>query len=114
MALRGQDEVRVIARIAQRVEHHHRIRHGRENRSEAVLAIEPLGHKRDRACSIARRRVLLREQRLDQTQERVDGGKGGEARRAIDAGRWPSGARAGAAREELVDASRRADCAPAA
>ena len=44
-----QRRVRMVLRIAERIEHHHAVRHGRVDRAEAVLAIEPLGHEGDRA-----------------------------------------------------------------
>ena len=39
----------MIRRIAQRIEHHHAVGHGRKNRAEPVLAVEPLGHPGHRA-----------------------------------------------------------------
>ena len=35
--------------IAEHIEHHHAVGHGGENRAEAVLAVEPLGHPGDGA-----------------------------------------------------------------
>ena len=41
--------LRMVRRIAQRVEHHHAVRHRRIDRAEAVLAVEPLADPRHRA-----------------------------------------------------------------
>ena len=38
-------EVRVVGRIAKRVEHQHRVGHGRENSAKPIVAVEPLGNE---------------------------------------------------------------------
>ena len=43
--LTRRDEIRVVGRVAERVEHQHRVRHGGIDRAEAILAIEALGHE---------------------------------------------------------------------
>ena len=40
-----RDETRIVRRIAERVIHQHRVRHGGIDRAKAVLAIEALGHE---------------------------------------------------------------------
>ena len=48
----------MIVGIAQRVEHHHGVGHGRENRAEPVFAVEPLGDE-GHGASMARWRMRL-------------------------------------------------------
>ena len=64
--------VGIVGRHAERVEHHHRIGHGRENRAQPVLAVQALldeGHRFvDRA--LARR---AREGGLRELEQHVDG-----------------------------------------
>ena len=45
--------LRMVFRIAEHVEHHHAVGHGGENRAQAVLAVEPLGHPGDGAIESA-------------------------------------------------------------
>ena len=61
----------MIRRIAQRIEHHHRVRHGGIDRAKAVLAVQPLG---DEACAALDGATahLLRPQRLDGLQHLVE------------------------------------------
>ena len=40
------DDVRMIPRIAERIEAHERIHHGREDAAQPILAIEPLPDER--------------------------------------------------------------------
>ena len=79
------DKVRMVARIAQRVEHHHRVRHGRKDRSEALFSIESLGHECDSFFDRASAKPLG-NQGFHQPQSRVDGGEDGKARARL---MWP-------------------------
>ncbi|MGF6812554.1 hypothetical protein OKW30_007746 [Paraburkholderia sp. Clong3] len=63
--------MRMIGRIAETVVHHHRVGHRRENRAEAVLAVQPFVDERDRRAdrALAGR---LRQQAIDRAQHRID------------------------------------------
>ena len=74
--------LRMICRIAERVEHHHAVGHRRIDRAEAVLAVEPLADQGDRAVDGALARAL-REKRLGGAQHIVDGAEEPEPRRLL-------------------------------
>ena len=65
----------MVGRVAERVEHQHRVRHRRIDRAEAVLAIEALGYESrsgvDRAAAQRRRKKRVRalEQPVDRAEE---------------------------------------------
>ena len=74
--------LRMVRRIAQRVVHHHAVRHRRKNRAEPVLAVEPLADPRHRArrsraaasaseTSARPQRSTLSTARKNQNQRRV-------------------------------------------
>ena len=67
----------MIRRITQHIEHHDGVGHCRENRAEAVLAIEPLGDERHRTIDRAPAQ-RFGKQRLGRAQQRVDTAKEGE------------------------------------
>src|SRR5436305_13771831 len=57
--------------IAEHIEHHHAVRHRRENGAEAVLAVETLAYPRN--CALDGALALLsREERLADPQHSVD------------------------------------------
>src|SRR2546426_645304 len=70
----GNDELRMVPRIAQRVEHHHGVRHSGENGPEAAFTIEPFGYKRDGSFDAAPSHAS-RDQWLHHAQQRVEAGK---------------------------------------
>ncbi len=63
--------LRLVLRVAEHVEHHHAVGHGREDRAQTVLAVEAFGDpglgRLDRTLARA-----LREERLGRVQHRVD------------------------------------------
>ena len=61
----------MVRRVAQHIKHHHRIGHGREDRAEPILAIEPRGHERDRRIDGALAQALGK-QRLDRAHDVID------------------------------------------
>ena len=63
--------VRMILRVAEHVEHHHRIGHGRKNRAQPVLAVEPFAHEIFRPLDRAPA-GFPRKPRLRHAQRRVD------------------------------------------
>ena len=69
------DEIGMVGRIAERVEHQHGVRHGRIDPAEAVLAVEPLGDEGhggvDGAAAQRRRKRRLGalEQPVDRAEE---------------------------------------------
>ncbi len=67
----GGRGVRMLRRIAEAVEHHHGIGHGRINAAQPVLAVQPLGHERHRGALGAPAQIF-REQRLHHPQAGVD------------------------------------------
>ena len=102
MASRAVDDLLVIAGITQRVEHHHRVRHRREDGAQSILAIESLGDERHGLVhgALARRG---RKVRLGETQHRVDRREHGEPwARLVQRARRAADARV-AAREQFVD-----------
>ncbi len=76
----GDRAQRMVFRIAEHVEHHHAVGHGREDRAEPVLAVEPLRHPGHRAIDRALPRSL-RKQRLGGAQHDVDAAEEPEPRR---------------------------------
>ena len=69
-------------RIAERVEHHDAVCHGRENRPQAMLAIEPLGDPGHRALHRALAQSF-REPRRGKTQYGIDGAEKPKPRRLL-------------------------------
>ena len=64
----------MVARIAERVIHHHRIGHRRENGAKPILAIQPFGDEGDglvSSCVPDRRR----KQRFGEPQQAIDAAK---------------------------------------
>ena len=74
--------MRMIFRIAERVKHHHAIRHRRKNRAEPILAIEVFDRPGDGTVdgALARR---FREHRLGRAQDVVDAAEEPEPRRFL-------------------------------
>ena len=106
--------LRMIRRIAQRVEHHHAVRHRRIDRAEPVLAVEPLGRPRPPRASIARWRVPFGNIRL--AQRAAGCRRRGRTRTTPRSAAAPSApARASPADRETARRSGcSSDCAPAA
>ena len=56
--LRAMARVRMVLRIAERVEHHHAVGHGRVDRAQPVLAVQPLADEGDRRVDRALAQAL--------------------------------------------------------
>src|SRR5262249_38086427 len=69
--------VRMIRRIAERVEHHDIVDHRREDRADAVLAVEMLDRERHRVIDRALADALG-NQRIDDAQNDIDAAEEGE------------------------------------
>ena len=99
---------RMVGRIAERVEHQHAVGHGREDRAEAVVAVEPLDRRRrprrrSRACAVAGGKRARRACRTASTASKnLDPAPG------LMGALRPSAHRLGRRDEQLVDARRRA------
>jgi hypothetical protein len=73
------DEVRVVARRAERLVGHDRIRHGREDAAQSVVSVQPRHDEVERLLDGALA-AALGEARLDRAQDPVERGEGGAQR----------------------------------
>ena len=100
--LAGNGAARMILRVAEHVVHHDRIGHGRINRTEPVLAVEPLLHERHRAID----RLLaqpLRKARVERAQHVIDAREEREPEAALMRGPLGRAHVLRVADEQLVD-----------
>ena len=105
--------VRMILRISKHVVHHDAVGHGRENRAQSILAVQPLGHELDRLVDGLAPQALGK-QRLGCPQHRVDAAEEEKPRPLL---MRSLGGRSDVLRrtnEKLVDCDCRGRCAPSA
>ncbi len=101
------DEMGMVGRVAERVEHQHRVRHGGIDCAETVLAVEPLRHESHGGVDgLAARR--LREERFGELEQLVDDAEELGRRPGLMRARWPVAYGLGRRHEEFrnLDASR--------
>ena len=80
-SIAGDRALGMVVRVAEHVEHHHAVGHRREDRAEAVLAVEALAHPRHRAIDRALR--SLSGNRLGGAQHDVDAAEEPEPKRLL-------------------------------